>query len=98
MDSKSLSKKLEYLQQQKIIVPLGLNQTSDWCNSFILVPKPNGSNHLCLEPARLNQALIRLVHKGPNVNGLFPRLTNVCFLTLNDAQSGYFNLKLDKKS
>ena len=30
-----------------------------------------------LEPARLNQALIRLVHRGPTVSDIFPKLNNV---------------------
>ena len=51
--------------QAKIIVPLGVDETSDWCISFFLLPKAHGKVQLCLDLARLNKALIRLVHRGP---------------------------------
>ena len=73
-----------------------VDETSDWCNSFILVPKPNCSVHLCLDAARLNQALIRPVHRDPTDNDIFPRLTNTRNITLSDASSGKHNLKLCK--
>ena len=47
-----------------IIMPLGINETMEWCNSFVLVPKTNGKVRLCSDPARLNQALIRAVQWG----------------------------------
>ena len=53
-----LKKKLECPQSQQIIIPLGVNGTSQWCNSFILVPKPSEKVGFCLDPARFNQALI----------------------------------------
>ena len=34
-----------------IIALLGVNGTSNWCNSFVLVPKTNGKVRLCLDPA-----------------------------------------------
>ena len=63
-----------------------------------MVPKPNSIVHLHLDPATLNVVLIRPVHRGPAVNDMFLKVTNVCCITLVDAHSGYHNLKLDKKS
>ena len=37
-----LKKELEQLQEPQIIVPLGVDETSKWCNSVVLVPKANG--------------------------------------------------------
>ena len=50
--------------KKDIIATLGVDETAEWCNSFVLVPKSNGRVRLCLDPARLNQALIRPVHMG----------------------------------
>ena len=47
--------------------------------------------------ARLNQALIRPVHRGPTVNDIFPKPTHAKYLTLIDTISEYHNLKLDEK-
>ena len=89
---------LDQLQKLDIITPLGLDKTAEWCNSFVLVPKANGKVRLCLDPARLNQALIRPVHRGPTLNDILPRLNNVKYMTIIDASSGYHDLKLNEKS
>ena len=51
--------------KQDIIAAQGVDETAEWCNSFVLVPKANGRVMLCLDPAWLNQALIRPMHRGP---------------------------------
>ena len=56
---------LEQLQQQDIIAPLGMDETTEWCNGFALVPKPNDKASLCLDPLRLSQALIQPDNRGP---------------------------------
>ena len=89
---------LRRLQEMDIIRPLGIDKTTEWCNSFMLVPKANGKVRLCLDPARLNQVLIRPVHRGPTLNDILPKLNNVQYMSISDASSGYHNLKLDKQS
>ena len=86
------------VQKMNIITPLGLDEMAEWCNSFMLVPKANGKVRLCLDPARLNQALIRPTHRGPTLNNIIPRLNNVKYMPIIDASLGYHNLQLDTKS
>ena len=95
---KPFKEELERLQEQDIITSLGIDELVEWCNSFILEPKPDGEVKLCLDPAMLYQALIRLVHRGPTLNNIFPNLNNVKDLSVIDVSSGYHNLTLDKKS
>ena len=71
---------------------------AEWCNRFVLVPKANGKVRLCLDPVRLNQALIRPLHKGPTLYDIVPRLNNVIYMLIIDTSSGYHNLKVDEKS
>ena len=89
---------LRCLQEIDIIIPLGGDKTSEWHNSFVLVPEANGKVRLCLDPAWLNQALIKPVHKGLTLNDILPKLNNVQYMSIIDANSGYHNLKLDKQS
>ena len=89
---------LERLQQQDIITLIGMDEKLECCNSFVLKPKPNGKVKLCIGPARLKQALIRPVHRGPTLNNIFQRLNNVKCLSLIDASFDYHNLKLDERS
>ena len=86
------------MQKQQIIIPLDVDDTSEWCNSFALVPKANGKLWLYLDPARINKVLIRLVHRGPTLNDILPKMAGFMYLTLIDANTGYHNLKLDKQS
>ena len=87
---------LDQLQKLDIITPLGVDETPEWCNSFVLVPKANGKVRLCLDPVRLNQVLIRPVHRGPTLNNILPGPNNEKYMSITDASSGYHNLKLDE--
>ena len=48
---KSFQEELQQLQELDIIMLLGVDETAEWCNSFVLVPKANGKVWLCLDPA-----------------------------------------------
>ena len=95
---KLFKEELEWLQKLHIITPLRIDETVEWCSSFVLVPKANGKVRLCLDLARLNQALIRPIHRGPTLNDILPKLNNVKYMSIIDASSGYHNLQLDTKS
>ena len=68
-----------------------MDETAEWCNHYVLIPKPNGNVRLCLDPTRLNQTLIKLVHRRPTLN-IFPKLNNAKYLSFIDARSGYHSL------
>ena len=51
----SLKEELERLQKQQIIVPLGKDEASEWCKSFVLVPKVNGKVRLHLNQLGLTK-------------------------------------------
>ena len=55
--------------------PARVDESAEWCNSPVLVPKANSKVRLCLDPARLNQALIRPIHRGPTLNDILLSLT-----------------------
>ena len=78
--TKAFGEELKHLQKQQIIVQLDVDETAEWYNSFVLVPKSNGRVRLCLDPAGLNQALTRPVHRGPTLNDIFPNLNNTKYL------------------
>ena len=78
--------------------PLGDDKTAEWCNSFVLVPKANGKVRFCLDLTRLNQVLIRPIHRGSMLNDILPKLNNVQYMSIIDVSSGYHNLKLNDKS
>ena len=79
--------------KQQIIVPLGVDETLEWCSIFILVPKAKGTVQLCVDPARLNNVLIRHLHRSHTLNDILLRLAGVKHLTLIIASLGYHNLR-----
>ena len=62
----------EEIKQLDIIMPLGMDETAECCNSFILVPKVNGKVRLYLDPARLKQTLMHPVPRSATLNDMFP--------------------------
>ena len=95
---KPFKEELEHLQRMDIITPPGVDASAEWCNSFVLVPKANGKVRLCLDPVRLNQVLIRPIHRDPTLNIILPKLNNIKYISIIDANLGYHNLQLDIKS
>ena len=86
---KPFEEELERLQKQDRLAPLGIDETSEWCSSFVLVPRTNGKVRLCLDPAQLYQALIRPIHRGPTLNNILCKCNNANYLSLIDASSEY---------
>ena len=48
---KPFKEELKFLQGMDIITLLGVDETLEWHNSFVLVSKANGKVRLCLDPA-----------------------------------------------
>ena len=82
---------------EAMMIPLGIDETYELCNSFILVAKPNGNIRLCLDPPKLNKALIRSIYRGPTLDDIIPRLAGMKYIMSIDVSTGYHNLKLDDK-
>ena len=95
---KLFKEELDHLQKMDIITPLGVDETMEWCNSFVLVPKVSGKVRVFLDLVRLNQVVSRPVHRGPMLNDILPKLNNVQCMSIIDVSSGYHKLKLDEKS
>ena len=89
---------LEKLQEQQRLVPLGMDELVKWSNSLVIVPKSNGTVCSCLDLARRNQTFIRHIHRKPTLNDILPTITDIQYMTIIDARSGYHNLKHDKKT
>ena len=54
-----------------------MDKTFEWCNSFVLVTKETCKLRLCLDPARLNKALIRPIYRGLTLNDVLPILESI---------------------
>ena len=41
---------LARLEEYQILAQLGMNETGEWCKSFVTVPRPTGTACLCFDP------------------------------------------------
>ena len=85
--SGTIQKELEGIQEHQIVALLALDETVEYCKSFVIVPMPNGTVNLCLGPAQLNQALLSPVHRELTINDIFSTPTNAGYMTLMQAQA-----------
>ena len=80
-----LKEDLDWLQKQNIIAALDADETSEWCNIFVLIPKANGMARLCLDLPTLNKVLVRPIHRGLILSDILPRLVGSRYFTLIDS-------------
>ena len=87
---------LDQMEQQGIIRKI--EEPTTWVSSLTYVTKRDGSLRVCLDPRRLNEALIRPYHHAPTVEELGYKFSGSKYFTKLDAKSGYWAVKLDENS
>ena len=93
-----LKKGLDCLVDLGIIRKLGVDETSEWVNSFVCVKKPNGKIHLCLDPTQLNKWIKCPIHDVQLVDDILPKLAGAKWFTIIDSTSSFWTQVLDKGS
>ena len=59
-----LKEELDRMLKLRVIRKLDINEASDWVHALVLVIKPNGKLHVCLDPRTLNSVLCHNVHNA----------------------------------
>ena len=90
---------LESVEAQGIISKYdGHDISLKWLNSFIIVKKPNGSLHTCLDPTDLNKEIIRPVCHAQTMDAVVHKLKDAKFFAVFDTSKGFFHVPLDAES
>ena len=71
---KPFEEELEQLQKEDIIAPLGMDEISEWCNSFVLVPKGN----------KAESSTDKTCAQRANTYNILPILSNAEYLSVID--------------
>ena len=90
--------KEELDKMEKLGVIEKVTEPTDWVNSLVIAEKPNGKLRLCLDPKDLNEAIKRPHYSTKTLEEALAEMPNAKYFSKLDAQSGYWQLKLDKKS
>ena len=91
-----LRRELDALVKQGIIAIV--HEPTEWANPLVCVTNANGILWLCLDPKDLNHAIKCSRHCTPTLDDVLPKLNGAKYFSIIDAQSGYWNVKLDYTS
>ena len=92
-----VEKALNSMVDQGIIS--SVTQPTDWCAPMVVVPKPSsGDVRITTDFTELNRAVRREKFEMPSVDFALGRLGGAKFFSKLDANSGFFQIVLDKQS
>jgi hypothetical protein len=75
-----------------------VTEPSEWVNSMVTVEKPSGALRVCIDPKDLNDAIMRPHYPSRSIDDILPDLTGAKVFSKFDARTGYWTVKLNKKS
>ena len=91
-----VEKELNHMQSMGVISPV--DKPSPWCAGMVVVPKPSGDVRICVDLKPLNQNVLREYHPLPNVDETLAQLAGAEKFSKLDANSGFWQIPLAKKS
>lgn len=88
---------LERLEDQGVIRQV--QEPTDWCAPMVVVPKSGGVKvRICVDLTKLNNAVCRERHILPSVDETLGKLAGAKIFSKLDANSGFYQVPLDKES
>ena len=86
-----LKQELDSMENQGIISKYdGRDVSPEWLNSFVIVKKPNGALHICLDPKDLNKEIIRPVCNAQTMDDVIHKLQHAKYFATFDTSKGLF--------
>ena len=74
------------------------NKAPEWLNSFVIVKKPNGKLHVCLDPTDLNQYTVRPICNSLTLDEIVDKLKGAVHFAVFDTTKGFFYIPMDADS
>lgn len=99
-----VKRKLDQLEEMKIIEKVPVGQPSPWCSPLHVVPKKSSKPdqpvdvRITIDPQDLNRALMREYHPIMTFEDVTTRTHGSKFFTALDANMGYFQISLTEDS
>ena len=88
----------ELKRMEQLDVIEKINEPTEWVNSMVTVVKPNGKLRICIDPRNLNQNVQRQHYLTRTVDEILTRMPNAKIFSVLDANSGYWQIRLDQES
>ena len=93
-----LKEELDRMLKLGVIRKLNINEASDWVHALVIVIKPNGKLHVCLDPRTLNSVLRHNIHNAKRFIYIISKVKGFEHISKIDADSGFWTLPLDPSS
>ena len=87
---------LKKLEDQGIIEPI--SKPTKYCSPLVVVPKAGGKVRICGDFVHLNKDILRERFELPTVDATLGKLSNATVFSKLDANSGFYQIKLDPRS
>ena len=88
----------ELNRMESIGVISRVEEPTAWCAGMVVVPKKEGNIRICVDLKPLNQHVLREVHPLPRVDDTLAQLAGARVFSKLDANSGFWQIPLAKKS
>nr|XP_039259727.1 uncharacterized protein K02A2.6-like [Styela clava] len=75
-----------------------ITEPTEWVNSLVIVKKKNNALRICLDPLHLNRAIKREHFPMQTIEDIMTRMSNAKYLSVLDANHGFWQIKLDDDS
>ena len=75
-----------------------VDEPTPWNAGIVAVPKRNGSIRICVDLRMLNENVLREVHPLPKIDDLLAQLSGATVFSKLDANSGFWQISLEKES
>lgn len=73
------------------------DSTSPWASPVVVVDKKTGDLRFCVDYRKLNNVTIKDAYPAPHIDDLLNELSESCFYSSLDLQSGYWQVPMAKK-
>ena len=73
-------------------------KTPEWLNFFVIVKKPNGNLHVCLDPTDLNKHIIQPVCNMYTLEDIVDKLKGATHFAVFNLTKPFFHVPLDEAS
>lgn len=91
-----LQKELADMEKEDIIQKV--EEPTDWVSPIVITSKKNGQIRLCIDPRKLNEAIMRPHFQFPTLDEIKSDLAQAKYFTTLDANKGFWMLKLSEAS
>lgn len=90
--------KEELLSLEKSGVIKRVEEPTEWVSSIVLTTKKNKKLRLCIDPRKLNQAIMRPHYQFPSIDEIKSDLAGAKYFSTLDANKGFWMIKLSEHS